>query len=74
MFGMGILSWLLVLPIIGALCIGALPGEHKATSNGARWIAFVTTILTFALSLEAWREFDPTTGGFQLLVQRIWLS
>ena len=74
MFGMGILSWLLVVPIIGALCIGALPGEGKATSNGARWIAFVTTIATFALSLEAWREFDPTIGGFQLLEQRVWLS
>ena len=55
MFGMGILSWLLVLPIIGALCIGALPGEHKAAFNAARWIALVTTIATFALSLEAWR-------------------
>ena len=74
MFGIGILSWLLVLPIIGALCIGALPGEGKATFNGARWIAFVTTILTFVLSLEAWREFDPTIGGFQLLEQRVWLS
>jgi NADH-quinone oxidoreductase subunit M len=74
MFGMGIVSWLLVVPIIGALCIGALPGEGKATFNGARWIAFVTTIATFALSLEAWREFDPTIGGFQLLEQRVWLS
>src|SRR6202789_1347049 len=74
MFGMGTLSWLLVLPVIGALCIGALPGEHKAAFTGARWIAFVTTILTFALSLEAWREFDPTIGGFQLLEQRVWLS
>ena len=31
MFGIGILSGLLVLPIVGALCIGALRGEHEAT-------------------------------------------
>jgi hypothetical protein len=33
-----------------------------------------TTILTCVLSLEAWREFDPTSPGFQFVEQHDWLS
>ena len=42
--------------------------------QSARWIALLTTILTFVLSLEAWREFDPANAGFQFVEQHDWLS
>lgn len=72
MFEFGILTGLLVLPVVGALMIGALRGGHEATSERARWIALWTTVLTFVLSLEAWREFDPARAGFQFVEQHNW--
>jgi NADH-quinone oxidoreductase subunit M len=74
MFGIGILSGLLALPIVGALFIGALRGEEETAVNNVRWIALLTTILTFVLSFEAWREFDPASAGFQFVEQHDWLS
>jgi NADH-quinone oxidoreductase subunit M len=74
MFGFGILSGLLVLPLIGALAILVLRGDDEATLNNIRWIAFWTTIVTFLLSLYAWREFNPAEAGFQLVEQKIWFS
>ncbi len=74
MFGFGILTGLLVLPLAGALLIGALPGEDEATFNSARWIALGTTILTFVLSLAAWSSFNPAIVGFQLVEQHAWFS
>src|SRR6476660_5682081 len=74
MFGIGILTGLLALPIVGALFIGALRGEEETTVNNVRWIALLTTILTFVLSFEAWREFDPASAGFQFVEQHDWIS
>jgi NADH-quinone oxidoreductase subunit M len=74
MFGFGILSGLLVLPIVGAVFIGALRGEDPATLNNVRWIALWTTIFTFVLSIAAWWSFNPANGGFQLVEQKDWFS
>jgi NADH-quinone oxidoreductase subunit M len=69
-----ILSALLILPAVGALLILMLRGESKATYDNARWIALWTTLITFALSLCAWAQFDNSKPGFQLVEQRDWFS
>jgi NADH-quinone oxidoreductase subunit M len=74
MFGFGILSGLLILPLIGSLAILALRGDDAATINNVRWIAFWTTVITFLLSLVAWYDFNPADPGFQLVEQRTWFS
>ncbi len=74
MFGFGILSGLLILPIVGALALLLLRGDDESTRNNARWIALWTTIATFVLSLFAWAEFNPASAGFQLVEQRSWFS
>jgi NADH-quinone oxidoreductase subunit M len=74
MFGFGILSGLLILPLIGALSILVLRGDDEATVNNVRWIALWTTIVTFALSLVAWYDFDPANPAFQLVEQKSWFS
>jgi len=74
MFGFGILSGLLVLPLIGAAAILLLRGEDQATVNNIRWIALWTTLITFGLSLVAWRDFNPAIAGFQLVEQKTWFS
>ena len=74
MFGFGILSGLLILPLVGALALLLLRGDDESTRNNARWIALWTTIATFVLSLFAWAEFNPASAGFQLVEQRSWFS
>ena len=74
MFGFGILSGLLILPLIGSLAILALRGDDAATINNVRWIAFWTTVITFLLSLVAWYDFNPADPGFQLVEQKTWFS
>ncbi|WP_158817626.1 NADH-quinone oxidoreductase subunit M [Methylocapsa sp. S129] len=74
MFGFGILSGLLILPIVGVVCLLLLRGDDEATNNNARWIALWTTIVTFLLSLWAWADFNTSVAGFQLVEQRAWFS
>jgi NADH-quinone oxidoreductase subunit M len=74
MFGFGILSGLLIVPLVGVVLLLLLRGEDQATNNNARWIALWTTLATFVLSLVAWAEFNTGVAGFQLVEQRSWFS
>ncbi len=74
MFGLGILSGLLILPMVGVLALLLLRGDDESTRGNARWIALWTTIATFILSLFAWGEFNTASAGFQLVEQRAWFS
>jgi NADH-quinone oxidoreductase subunit M len=74
MFGFGILSGLLILPLVGVAALLLLRGDDEATRNNARWIALWTTLITFLLSLIAWAEFNTGVAGFQLVEQRAWFS
>jgi len=69
-----ILSTITFLPLLGALLIVALRGRDEAASRNARFIALWTTLVTFALSLLLWRDFDPSTAQFQFVEQRAWLD
>ncbi|MBS0234017.1 MAG: NADH-quinone oxidoreductase subunit M [Proteobacteria bacterium] len=66
-----ILSVTIFLPLVGALLIATLNPEAK---GNARWIALWTTIVTFAVSLLIWINFDPTTPGFQFVEEHAWLG
>jgi NADH-quinone oxidoreductase subunit M len=73
-FSWPILSTVTFLPLLGALLIVALRGGDEAADTNARFIALWTTLVTFALSLVLWRDFDPTTAQFQFVEQRAWLG
>ncbi|MGE0766150.1 MAG: NADH-quinone oxidoreductase subunit M [Hyphomicrobiaceae bacterium] len=66
-----ILSLVTFLPLLGALGIATLNSESK---GNARWIALWTTLITFALSLLIWLNFDPSNPGFQLIEEADWLG
>ena len=75
MFGFGILSGLIVLPLIGAaFIILVLRGDDEATRRNARWAALFVTIITFLLSLVAWGRFDTGTAEFQLIEAKSWFG
>ncbi|MDQ4135756.1 MAG: NADH-quinone oxidoreductase subunit M [Pseudomonadota bacterium] len=74
MFGFGILSGLLVLPLVGAAIILCLRGDNAAVRSNVRWVALATTVVTFLLSLVAWGRFDTATPAFQLVESHVWLT
>jgi NADH-quinone oxidoreductase subunit M len=73
MFGFGILTGLLVLPLIGALIVLAMKDDEAGARN-ARWAAFWTTVVTFGLSMVALARFDNKLPGFQLVERMNWLG
>ncbi|GAB4026680.1 complex I subunit 4 family protein [Spirosoma gilvum] len=66
-----ILSLLIFLPLFGALVIALLPESQVIQF---RWIAFLITLAELMLSVVAYRAFDPTVAGYQLLEQADWIT
>ena len=64
-----ILSLVTFLPLLGAAAILVMPKP-----SSARWIALITTIIVFALSLMMWAGFNPADPGFQLVEKHDWLG
>ncbi len=66
-----ILSLITFLPLVGVVFIAFLPRD--AVQN-ARYVALWTTIVTFAVSLLIWINFDTTTANFQFVEEHPWLG
>ena len=69
-----ILSIVTFLPLIGAVLIMAQRGDSTADQRNARWTAFWTTVLTFAVSLILVWRFDASTPEFQFVEKHAWLG
>jgi len=63
-----ILSTVVFLPLLGTVLVVALPSREK---NLLRAVALLTSLATFAASLNLWFAFDPAASGFQA-VERFW--
>lgn len=74
MFGFGILTGLLVLPLVGAAFILAQRGDEASVNSNARYAALAATTATFVLALVAWARFDSANPGFQLVETHGWVS
>lgn len=74
MFGFGILTGLLVLPLVGAAFILAQRGDEASVNSNARYAALAATTATFVLALVAWARFDPANPGFQMVETHGWVS
>jgi NADH-quinone oxidoreductase subunit M len=66
-----ILSLVTFLPLAGALFVSLL--SREAVQN-IRYAALWTTLITFAISLLIWINFDPTTASFQFVEEREWMG
>ena len=74
MFGFGILSCLVFLPLAGAAFVLALRGNDEATLDNARYAALGTTLGVFLLSLYVYAEFDPSSSAFQFVEEKGWFG
>lgn len=66
-----LLSLVTFLPLVGVAFIAFLPRD--AVQN-ARYVALWTTLVTFAVSLLIWINFDTTAASFQFVEERPWLG
>jgi NADH-quinone oxidoreductase subunit M len=66
---MGILSLLIFFPLLGALAALVV---RKA--EAAKWVALVTSIITFVISLVVYMQFNSALGGYQLTEQIPWIA
>jgi NADH-quinone oxidoreductase subunit M len=74
MFGFGILTGLLVLPLVGAAFILAQRGDEASVDSNARYAALAATVATFVLACVAWAQFDSANPGFQMVETHAWVS
>lgn len=69
-----ILSTVTFLPLIGVAMILIVRGDDAIARQNIRFIALITTVVTFILSLGIWINFDPSNPGFQMKEQFNWLD
>jgi len=71
--GWPILSIVTFLPLVGAAFILLVRGEEATVAQNARAVALWTSLVTFAVSLVLWIEFDARQAGFQFVERTDWL-
>ncbi|MEO8757701.1 MAG: NADH-quinone oxidoreductase subunit M [Devosia sp.] len=69
-----ILSLVTFLPLVGVVILLFVPTLDDAGKNLARWIAFVTSTVTFLVSLWMWSRFDNSNAGFQFVENYEWIG
>ena len=68
-----ILSFLILIPIIGALFILITKGKEKNVEKNSKHVAIFTSIANFFLSIFLWYSFDASTSEFQFVEKREWI-
>src|SRR4051794_28824887 len=74
-----VLPALLVIPLVGALLIlahGVLSrgDDTIATAGAERWIALLTFVVEFLVSLGLWWTYDPSSTAWQAVVDTPWIA
>ena len=69
-----ILTLTTFLPLLGAVILAlGLRGDDAAAQRNAKWVALVTTAVTFICSLFILTNFDPANTDFQLVETTEWI-
>jgi NADH-quinone oxidoreductase subunit M len=65
-----ILTWILLLPLAGAMLIVLLPDRGKLSA----WVALLTAVVTFGLTLHLPAHFILGQPGFQYEINKPWIE
>ena len=68
-----ILSYLILLPTIGAVFI-FFTRSSKKNNNTVKYVALFASFVNFFLSIYLWILFDQTTSNFQFVEDRVWIK
>jgi NADH-quinone oxidoreductase subunit M len=64
-----LLSLLIWLPVLGAIAVLVFGRQ----ANTARWLALLTAVATFLLSIPLWTGYVPATPGMQFVETLAWI-
>ncbi len=73
MTGLPLLSLVTFLPLAGVVLVFLLRGDEARVATQSRWIALLTSLFVFVLSLLLWVNFDTSNPGFQFVEKLNWL-
>src|SRR5208282_5522655 len=65
-----ILTWILLLPLAGAVLVALMPDRGKLPN----WIALLTSLATFGFTLHLPAHFLLGQGGFQFQIDLPWIE
>jgi NADH-quinone oxidoreductase subunit M len=68
-----LLSLVTFLPLVGAFFILLIRGDAPVVARNARYVALWTSLITFALSLFIWFDFERGSAAFQFVEEVPWL-
>ena len=66
-----ILSWVTFTPVLGVLVLLFLPKDRR---NLLRWVAVLTSMVVFGLSLVMLAQFDQTNASLQMVERLPWFQ
>ncbi|WP_308909643.1 NADH-quinone oxidoreductase subunit M [Pseudokordiimonas caeni] len=70
-----LLSWIMAVPLIGALVIMMIRHQDsEIEARNIRSVALLTTLATFLLSIVLWTGFDSSTADFQFVERVNWFG
>jgi NADH-quinone oxidoreductase subunit M len=70
-FGIGILTWITFLPVVGMVAVLLLP---KGSKDAIRWTALGFTILQVILAVIIFARFDRAAAGMQFVEKGSWID
>ncbi|HVT07166.1 MAG TPA: NADH-quinone oxidoreductase subunit M, partial [Polyangia bacterium] len=68
---MGVLGWITLLPLFGALLVMLVPRDEESIHRG---VGFATALATFLVSLMLLSGFESSQPGFQMEVDKVWIA
>jgi NADH-quinone oxidoreductase subunit M len=68
-----LLSVVTFFPLFGALLLYVVPATSKQNTQRLRYVALLTTGVTFLLSLLVYSKFNSASGAMQLVEQERWI-
>jgi NADH-quinone oxidoreductase subunit M len=74
MAGWPLLTIVTFLPLVGAVFIALMRGNDDTVLRNIRFIAVLTTVCTFLVSLLILMRYDRSNPGFQLVEKADWLG
>jgi NADH-quinone oxidoreductase subunit M len=69
--GIGILTWITFLPVVGMVAVLLLP---KGSNASVRWTALGFTVLQVVLAVIIYTRFDRAFAGMQFVEQGTWID
>jgi NADH-quinone oxidoreductase subunit M len=69
--GIGILTWITFLPVVGMVAVLLLP---KGSINAVRWTSLGFTVVQVILAVIIFTRFDRTMAGMQFVEKGTWID